>query len=78
MNLVDEFVGGNHGKNTKKKAPASTKRLTETDYLFFNYISHAVSKFVRNYAKNVSNYLTPDAKKAFNQLRQAFTKAPIL
>ena len=28
--------------------------------------------------KNVSNYLIPDIKKAFDQLSQAFTKAPIL
>ena len=32
---------------------------------------------VSNSAKNVSNYLTPDAKRAFDQLCQAFIEAPI-
>ena len=48
------------------------------DYLSSDHVSHTVSNIVSNSTKNVSNYLTPDAKKAFDQLRQAFTKAPIL
>ena len=66
MNLVDEFGGGDRGEN-KARTPASTKGPTGADYLSSDHVSHAVS-----------NYLTPDAKKAFDQLRQAFTKAPIL
>ena len=77
MNLVDEFDGSDRGKNEARKASVSTKELTKADYLSFNHVSHAVSNFVSNFAKNVSNYITPDAKKAFDQLRQAFTKAPI-
>ena len=78
MNLVDEFDKGDRGENEARKTSASTKRLTEADYLSSNHVSHAVSNIVSNSAKNVSNYLTPDAKKAFDQLRQAFTKALIL
>ena len=66
MNLVDEFGGGDRGKN-EARTPASTKRPTGADYPFSNYVNPAVS-----------NYLTPDAKKGFNQLRQPFTQAPIL
>ena len=78
MNLVDEFDRGNCGENEARKASASTKEPTEADYLSSNHMSYAVNNIVSNSAKNVSNYLTPDAKKAFDQLRQAFTEAPIL
>ena len=78
INLVDEFGIGDCGENEVRRAFASTKRPTEADYLSFNYVSHAVSNIVSNFAKNVSNYPTPDAKSAFDQLRQAFIKAPIL
>ena len=74
MNLVDEFDRCNCGENEARKAFASTEMLTEADYLSSDHVSHAVS----NSAKNVKNYLIPNAKKAFNQLRQAFTEAPIL
>ena len=43
------------------------KGLTKADYPSSDHVSHAVS-----------NYLTLNAKKAFDQLRQAFTEAPIL
>ena len=66
MNLVDEFGGGDCGKN-EARTSTSTKRPTEADYPSSDHVSHAVS-----------NYLTLDAKKPFDQLRQAFTKAPIL
>ena len=66
INLVDEFGGGNRGEN-QAKTSVSTKRPTRPDYPSFDHISHAVS-----------NYLTPDAKKTFDQLRQAFTEALIL
>ena len=66
MNLVDEFGGDDCGKN-KAKTSASTKGPNRADYLFSDHVSHAVG-----------NYLTPDAKNTFDQLRQAFTKAPIL
>ena len=78
MNLVNEFGRDNHGKNKARKASASIKKPTGADYPFSDHVSHTVSNIVSNSAKNVSNYLTPDTKKAFNQLRQAFTKAPIL
>ena len=77
MDLVDEFGGGDCDKNKARKTFASTKRLTEADYLSYNHVSHVISNFVSNSAKNVSNYLTLDAKKALDQLCQAFTKAPI-
>ena len=66
MNLVDEFGGGYRGEN-EARAPASTKGPTGADYPSSDHVSHAVS-----------NYLTPAAKKAFDQLRQAFIEAPIL
>ena len=78
MDLVDEFDEGDRGKNEAKKTSASTKKPTGADYQSSNHVSYTVSNFVSNSAKNVSNYLTPNAKKAFDQLRQAFTKAPIL
>ena len=71
MNLVDKFGGGDHGENKARRASASTKELTGADYPSFDYVSYTVSN-------NVNNYLTSDAKKAFDQLRQAFTKALIL
>ena len=74
MDLVDEFDGGDCDENEARKTSASTKKLTGADYLSFNYVSYTVN----NSAKNVSNYLTPDAKKAFDQLRQVFTEGPIL
>ena len=76
--LVDEFGGGDCGKNEAKKASTLTKMPTGADYLSSNHVSHAVSNIVSNSAKNVSNYLTPGAKRAFDQLRQAFIKASIL
>ena len=66
MNLVDEFGEGDRGEN-EARTPASTKEPTGADYPSSDHVSHAVS-----------NYLTPAAKKAFDQLRQAFTEAPIL
>ena len=69
INLVDEFGGGDYDKNEVKRASASTKGPTKADYLSFNYVSHAISNIVSNSAKNVSNYLTPNAKRAFYQLR---------
>ena len=78
MNLVDKFGKGDCAENEARRASTSTKLCTEADYLSSNHVSHTVSNIVSNSAKNVSNHLTPDAKKAFDQLRQAFTKAPIL
>ena len=78
MNLEDEFGKGDHGKNEARKAFASTKGPTGKDYPSFNYVSHAVSNIVSNSAKNVSNYLIPDTKRAFDQLRQALTETLIL
>ena len=65
MNLVDEFGRGDRGEN-EARTSASTKRPTGADYLSSDHVSHAVS-----------NYLTPNAKKTFDQLCQAFTEAPI-
>ena len=78
MNLVDKFGRDDCGKNEVRKASTSTKRPTGADYPSSDCISHTVSNIVSNSIKNVNNYLTPDAKRAFDQLRQAFTKAPIL
>ena len=75
MDVIDEFGKGDCGENEAKKASTSIKKLIGADYLSANHVSHTVSNLV---SKNVSKYLTPNAKKAFNQLRQAFTKAPIL
>ena len=69
INLVDEFGGGDHGKNEVKRAFASTKGPTGADYPSSNHVSHTVSNIVSNSVKNVSNYLTLDAKRAFDQLR---------
>ena len=55
-----------------------TNRPIGADYLSSDHVSHAVINFVSNSAKNVSNYLTPNAKRVFDQLRQDFTRAPIL
>ena len=73
LNLVDEFGGGDHSKNEARKAYVWIKEPSGADYLSFDHVSHAVSNIVNNSAKNVGNYPTPDAKRAFDQLRQAFT-----
>ena len=65
MDLVEKFGGNDYSEN-EARTSASTKRPTRADYPSSAHVSHAVS-----------NYLTPDAKKAFDQLRQVFTKAPI-
>ena len=77
-NFVDEFDKGNRCENRARRASTSTKGPTRKDYPSSNHVSHAVSNIVSNSSKIVSNYPTPDIKKAFDQLRQAFTKAPIL
>ena len=77
MNLVDEFDRGDCGENEAIRASTSTKGPIGADYTPFDHVSHTISNMVSNFAKNVSNYLTSDAKKAFDQLHQAFTKAPI-
>ena len=66
MNLVNEFGGGDCGKNEAKRAFASTKGPIKVDYLSFNHVSYAVSNIVSNSAKNISNYLTSDAKRVFD------------
>ena len=78
MNFVDEFGKGDCAKNKVRRASASTKKPIKIDYPSSNHVSHSVSNFVSNSAKNVSDYLTSDIKKTFNQLCQAFIKAPIL
>ena len=76
--VIDEFGGGDCDENKIRKTSALTKRFTEADYPSSDHVSYTVSNFVSNSANNVSNYLPPDAKSAFDQLRQAFTKALIL
>ena len=78
MNLVHEFNGGDCDENEAKRAFASIKGFTGANYPSSNHVSYIISNIVSNSAKNVSNYLTPDAKKAFDQLCQAFNEAPIL
>ena len=63
MNLFDEF-GGDDCDENKARISALIKRPTGADYPSSDYISH----FVNNSAKNVSNYLISDAKRAFDQL----------
>ena len=70
--MVDEF--DNHDENEARRTSTSTKGRTGADYLSSNHVSHTISSC----ANNVSNYLTPDARRAFDQLRQAFTKLSIL
>ena len=53
----------------------STKEPIRLYHSSINHVNHTVINLV---SKNVSKYVTSDAKKAFNQLWQAFTKAPIL
>ena len=77
INLDNEFGRGNCDEN-ETETSTSTKKPTRADYLSSDHVSHAVSNFVSNSAKNVSNYLTPDAKQAFDQLCQAFIKALII
>ena len=78
MNLDDKFGRGDCDENEARKASASMKELTRADYPFFNHISHTINNTVSNSAKNVSNYLNADAKRAFDQLHQAFIEASIL
>ena len=78
LNLVVEFGKGDCGENEARRASASTKGPTRVDYASFDHVSHTVSNIVSNSAKKVSNYLTLDAKKTFDQLRQAFIEAFIL
>ena len=78
VNLVDEFDRGDCDENEARRASVSTKEPTKADYLSFDHVSHIVRNIVSNSAKNVSNYLTPDTRRAFDQLCQAFTEALIL
>ena len=66
MNLDDKFGRGDCGENEVIRASASTKRPIGADYPSSNHVSHVVSNIVSNSAKNVSNYLTSDAKKTFD------------
>ena len=59
MDLVDEFGGGDHDENEARRSFASIKRLIRADYLSSDHVSHIVSK-------NISKYLTLDARKPFN------------
>ena len=77
INLVDKFGGGDCGEN-EARISALTKGPTGADYPSSDHISYAVSNFISNSAKNVSNYLILVAKRDFDQLHQAFTEAPIL
>ena len=77
MDLVDEFCEGDCSENKARKTSVSIKGPTGADYPSSDYVSHIVSNFVSNSAKNISNYPTADAKKAFDKLRQAFTEALI-
>lgn len=73
MNVFEKFGGGDCGKE-ETRTYMSKKEITGADIPSSDHVSHAVS----NSAKNISNYLTPGTKRAFDQLYQAFTKAPIL
>ena len=71
INLFDEFGGGDCDENEARRASVLAKGPIGADYPSSDHVSHTVSN-------NVSNYLTPDAKRAFDQLRQAFTEAFII
>ena len=77
MHLVDKFGEGDCGKNEARKASTSMKGPIRVDDPSSDHVSYAVSNIVSNSAKNVSKYLTPNAKKSFDQLRQAFTQVPM-
>ena len=77
MNLVDEF-GGNDCDENEARTFELIKEPIGADYPSFNHVSYAVSNIVSNSAKNVCNYLIPNAKRALNQFRQVFTEALIL
>ena len=68
MYLVDEFGRGNCSENEERKTSVSIKGPTKADYLSSNHGNYVVSNFISNSAKNISNYLPSDAKKAFDQL----------
>ena len=74
MDLVDEFGRGNCGENEARKISTLMKGPTGADYQSSNHNNYAVS----NFAKIVSNYLTQNTKRTFDQLRQAFIEVPIL
>ena len=76
--MVNEFSGCDRGENEARRAFASTKGPIGANYPSTDHVSNTVSNIISNSAKNVSNYLIPDAKRAFDQLRQGFTKAPIV
>ena len=73
MILFDLFVSSDCDENEVKRASVSLKEPTKVDYLSFDHVNHAVSNFVSNSGKNISNYPTPNAKRVFDKLRQAFT-----
>ena len=75
INVIDEFGKGDCEENEAKRDSALKKEPIRVDHLSANYVSYIVSNLV---SKNVSKYLTLNTKNAFNQLRQDFTKAPIL
>ena len=66
MNLVDEFSRGDRDKNKARRAFASMKGPIRAEYPSSDHVSHTVSNIVSNSAKNVSNYLTLDAKRALD------------
>ena len=51
MNLVNKFGKGDCSKNEVRRICVLTKGPTRADYVSSNYVSHAVSNFVRNSAK---------------------------
>ena len=65
----DEVVGGDGGKVDETDVDSSKSK---------NEKSRKSARMSNVGATEEPNFLTPDAKKAFNHLRLAFTKAPIL
>ena len=65
LNLVNEFSRDDCSENEARRAFVSVKKPIKADYSSFDHVSHDVN----NFAINVSNYLTPDTKRAFDQLR---------
>ena len=75
MDGADEFGEGDCRENEARRASVSINKPIKVDHPSADHVSYIFSNLI---SKNVSKYLTPDAKKALNQLRQPFTKAPIL
>ena len=86
MDAADEYkIGESGGNKTNLSNPSASKKSTKVSYLTSRGAKKGGNNLKRgggNTEKNVKatrgfDYLTPDAKKAFNHLRHGFTQTPI-